>query len=88
MYKRQVPLIANGNAMNWDIRNAVSHTLEYTHNHTLGGRAGAVRALGFFTTTNMGSYRESLALNPEQPVIEATRRSVSYTHLDVYKRQE
>lgn len=69
-----VPLIANGNAMNWDIRNAGSHTLEYTHNHTLGGRAGAVRALGFFTTTNMGSYRESLALNPEQPVIEATRR--------------
>lgn len=69
-----VPLVANGAAMNWDIRNAGSYTLEYTHHHSLAGHPGAVRALGFFTTTNMGNYRESLALSPDKPVIESTRR--------------
>ena len=69
-----VPLVANGSQMNWDIANAGSHTLEYTHNHTVGNRKGALRLLGFFTSTNMGSYRESLARQPEQPVIEDSRR--------------
>ncbi len=69
-----VPLVANGSQMNWDIANAGSQTLEYTHNHTVGNRKGALRLLGFFTSTNMGNYRESLARQPEHPVIEDTRR--------------
>lgn len=69
-----VPLVANGSTMNWDINKAGSHTLEYTHHHTLVGHPGSVRALGFFTTTNMGNYRESLVLSPDRPVIESTRR--------------
>lgn len=69
-----VPLVANGSQMNWNIANAGSHTLEYTHNHTLGNRRGALRLLGFLTSTDLGNYRESLARQPEKPVIEDTRR--------------
>lgn len=68
-----VPVTANGNKMNWDVSKANSQTLEYTHRHTLGGRSGAVRALVFFTTTNMGNYKESIAQNPAAPDITATR---------------
>lgn len=69
-----VPKVANGSIMNWDLANAGSHTLEYTHNHRLGNRKGALRLLGFYTSTNMGNYRQSLAAHPEKPVIEDTRR--------------
>jgi len=69
-----VPLVANGPKMNWNISRANSSSLEYTHRHRIGGRAGAVRILGFFTTTNMGDYRESIQLNPQNPDITSTRR--------------
>jgi high affinity Mn2+ porin len=68
-----VPLTANGNDMNWDVSKASSHTLEYTHRHTLKNKKGAVKLLAFYTTTNMGNYRESLRLSQQNPVIENTR---------------
>ena len=68
-----MPLTANGNDMNWDISKSGSHTLEYTHRHMIGGKRGAIRLLTFYTTTNMGSYRQSLALSPLNPDIKATR---------------
>lgn len=70
-----MPLTANGNDMNWDISKSGSHTLEYTRRHTIGKgkRAGAIRLLGFYTTTNMGNYRQSLALSPQNPDIKVTR---------------
>lgn len=69
-----VPLTANGNEMNWDISKAGSHTIEYTHRHKIKNQKGAIRLLGFFTTTNMGNYRQSIALNPINPNIEDTRK--------------
>lgn len=69
-----VPLMANGNAMNWNVSKASSHTLEYTHRHQLFGRAGAVRLLGFFNTANMGNYEQSLSANPQQPDVVSTRK--------------
>ena len=68
-----VPLTANGDYMNWKILLANSNTLEYTFRYQMKKRKGAIRALGFFTTANMGNYRQSLALDPLHPVIENTR---------------
>lgn len=69
-----VPLVANGPDMNWNIAKASSQSLEYTHRHKVRNREGAIRILGFFTTTNMGDYRESIKLNPQNPSIESTRK--------------
>lgn len=68
-----VATTANGNIMNTDIANANSSTLEYTRRHKLRGLDGAIRILGFYTSTDMGNYRESLALSPTAPDITATR---------------
>jgi len=69
-----VPITANGNEMNWNISKAGSHTIEYTHRHKIKNQKGAIRLLGFLTTTNMGNYRQSIALNPLNPNIEDTRK--------------
>lgn len=68
-----MPLKANGNDMNWDVSEANSQTLEYTHRHTIKGMEGAIRALVFFTTANMGNYNQSIAQNPSAPDITTTR---------------
>lgn len=68
-----VPLEANGPTMNWKIADASSHTIEYTHRHLIKGMPGALRLLGYFTTTNMGDYDQSIALKPQSPIIAATR---------------
>lgn len=67
-----VSKIANGMAMNWNIKKASSQTLEYTYNYTLSEKKGAVRLLSFFTTTDMGNYNESILINPISPDIHAT----------------
>lgn len=69
-----VPLTANGNNMNRDISKAGSHTLEYTRRYKITDQPGAVRLLGFLTYANMGNYRKSIALNPQNPNIESTRK--------------
>ncbi len=56
-----LPKLPNGEEMNWNIGKALSHSLEYTHKHTIAGQKGAIRLLGYFSTANMGSYRQSLA---------------------------
>ncbi|MFN8405999.1 MAG: carbohydrate porin [Sphingobacteriaceae bacterium] len=68
-----VPLEANGNDINWRIRQAGSHTLEYTQRYTIKGMSGAIRLLGYFTSANMGDYNQSIALNPQAPDITDTR---------------
>jgi high affinity Mn2+ porin len=70
-----VPTTANGMTMNWNISKAGSHTLEYTHNYNLGGKNGKLRFLSYFTTANMGNYRQSIALNPSAPDITALRKN-------------
>ncbi|MDP3930528.1 MAG: carbohydrate porin [Bacteroidota bacterium] len=69
-----VPLSANGSEMNWDFSKASSQTIEYTHRHKMKNQKGAIRLLGFYTTANMGNYRQSIALNPVNPIIEDTRK--------------
>jgi high affinity Mn2+ porin len=75
-----VPLIANGNDMNWNISKAKSQVVEYTHRYKMNGRKGAVRFLSFYTSTNMGNYRQSIASIPLNtliyvaPEIEQTRK--------------
>lgn len=68
-----LPQTANGNTMNWDLRHACAQTLEYTHRHRIDGRQGALRLLAFYNTANMGSYRQSLALQPVNPDISTSR---------------
>ena len=67
-------LVANGMSMNWDISNAGSHTVEYTHNYSLLGEKGALRLVSNLNYANMGNYKESIALNPTAPDIKATRK--------------
>lgn len=69
-----VPLEANGNEMNWKINKASSQTLEFTHRYQINKLDGAVRILGFYTSANMGNYKQSLALSSINPVIENTRK--------------
>lgn len=68
-----MPKTANGNDLRWNIARAHAQTLEYTHRHTIGGLSGAVRLLIFYNKANMGSYRQSIAICPIDPVIEETR---------------
>jgi len=70
-----VPKTANGQLMNWDISKARSHTLEYTKHTQINSREGSVRFLVFYTTANMGNYAESIAMNPNKPSIELTRKN-------------
>ncbi|WP_293051123.1 carbohydrate porin [Paludibacter sp.] len=65
-----LPKAPNGEELNWNIGKALSHSLEYTHKHTIAGQEGAIRLLGYFSTANMGSYRQSL-VNPSD--IASTR---------------
>ena len=68
------PKEANGLELDHDIRKAHGEALELEHDHTIGGRPGAVRLLAFLNQARMGSYREALALNPQAPDVAATRR--------------
>lgn len=68
-----MPLAANGNDMDYDIKKASSHTLEYTRRFSLKGKPGAIRLLSFFTTTHMGNYNESVKLDPVTPDVISTR---------------
>jgi high affinity Mn2+ porin len=70
----QVPLTANGNDMNSDVIKANSQTIEYTRKQCMLKKKGIIRVLGFFTTANMGSYTQSIALSPVNPLIEDTRQ--------------
>ena len=69
-----VPLMANGNDMDWKISKASSHSLEYTQRYSLKNLPGAIRLLTYFTTTNMGNYTQSIALHAIAPDIIATRK--------------
>jgi len=69
-----VPTEPNGMLMNWNINKSASQTLEYTYNYTLEGKKGAVRILSFFTSTSMGNYNQSVALNPTAPDLFVTEK--------------
>jgi high affinity Mn2+ porin len=62
-----LPTTANGMTMNWDVQHAGSHTLEYTHNYTIGGQKGTIRLVSFFSYGNMRNYRQSIENNSMKP---------------------
>lgn len=69
-----LPLLANGNDMDWDLHHSSSQTIEYTHRHSFRNRPGAIRVLAFYSTTHMGNYREAIQMNPTAPSIVDTRK--------------
>jgi len=69
-----LPTTANGNTMNWNIGQSGAHTLEYTRHYVLHQLAGTFRVLGFYNTTHMGNYEQSISINPFAPDITSTRR--------------
>ena len=69
-----MPVVANGNIMNWNIAKSSSQTLEYTHHYALKGKPGAIRVLAFYTIGRMGNYRESVRENAVSPDITAVRK--------------
>ena len=75
-----VPTKPNGMVLNWDIKNAGSHTLEYTYNYAISGKKGAIRLLSFFTAANMGNYNQSIALNPSAPDLVASEKYGHYKY--------
>lgn len=70
-----VPTKPNGMDMNWKIKEAGSHTLEYTHSYILNGRKGAVRFVSYLTFANMGNYNESLQLDSVAPDLTETEKN-------------
>jgi high affinity Mn2+ porin len=69
-----VPKVANGAKVNPDLGKARSQTVEFVQRYSIGRNAGVLRVLGFLTSANMGDYNQSLALQPVEPDITATRR--------------
>src|SRR5512138_3710401 len=55
------PTVANGPELDWRVDEARGLALEGEARFAIGGRPGAVRALGFLNTARMGSYREAIA---------------------------
>jgi high affinity Mn2+ porin len=70
-------LVANSpNGLNFDMQLSQAHgdVAEIEHRHLLGDRRGSVRLLLFANHAFMGSYRESLSLNPQAPNLADTRK--------------
>jgi high affinity Mn2+ porin len=67
------PKVANGESLEWRVDRARGIALEGEARFGLRGRPGAVRALAFVNTADMGSYREALQQAPTAPDITATR---------------
>lgn len=70
-----LPVEANANSMDWDIRRSASHNLEYVHRHQVNELEGAVHILAYFNTTQMGNYRQSVSNQSDSlaPDITTTR---------------
>jgi high affinity Mn2+ porin len=64
------PTTANGMEMEWRVDKARGLALEGEARFSLGGQAGAVRALAFLNEAHMGSYRQAIA---EGVNVSATR---------------
>lgn len=70
-------LVSNSpNSENFDMQVGKAHgdVLEIERRHTLAGRAGTFRLLLFANHAYMGSYRDSLKLNPTAPDLAQTRK--------------
>jgi high affinity Mn2+ porin len=72
------PLVANG--PDFDPKYSVAHgqAVELEQRYTINERPGRIRWLGYWNRSDMGNYREALALSPVDPDITATG---SYDHV-------
>lgn len=68
-----LPLLANGNDMNWNLSNSGSHNLEFTHHYIYKGNEGTIRILGFYNYTKMGDYTQAVSNYTDVPDIISTR---------------
>lgn len=69
-----LPKEANGMEMNADIAHAGACSLEYTHRYSFSGQSGSIRIVSFLNYGNMGSYAESIQLNPRTPDIKQAEK--------------
>jgi high affinity Mn2+ porin len=69
-----LPTSANGDELSCQLHKSLSHTVEYTRHYTLGGQAGAIRLLGYYTRATMGNYRMSLDERSSNPIITSTQK--------------
>ncbi len=69
-----VPNSPNGLYFDKQLTRAHGDVAEIEHRHLLGGRKGTVRLLLFANHAFMGSYRESLNLNPQAPDLANSRK--------------
>jgi high affinity Mn2+ porin len=67
------PKEANGTDFEWDVTRARGIAFEGERRWSIGGRAGAVRALAFLNTAHMGDYDLALATTAP-PDVTATRQ--------------
>jgi high affinity Mn2+ porin len=68
------PTKANGGTLDEHVPRRLGHVLELEERHSLWGRPGEVRLLGFLNSAHMGSYSEALRLSTgPTPDVTATR---------------
>jgi high affinity Mn2+ porin len=70
-----VPTGPNGAYFDQDVASARGDVAEVEHRHQFWGRDGAVHLLFFMNHARMGSYRDSLALSPQNPNLADTRQA-------------
>ncbi|HET6330155.1 MAG TPA: carbohydrate porin [Holophagaceae bacterium] len=67
------PKEANMMELDHQVDRAHGEVIELEHDHSWGGRPGAIRILAFENHARMGVYRDALALDPGAPDVTATR---------------
>jgi high affinity Mn2+ porin len=69
------PTEANGPTLDTRIGRNRGIALEYEHDHSIAGRAGALRVLAFDNREEAGTYREAMRLAPVNPDLGPTRQN-------------
>jgi high affinity Mn2+ porin len=69
----QMPEVANGINFDDELNNAHGEAVEFEEDHFLNARPGKIKFLTYVNQARMGTYDQSLALQPVDPNILATR---------------
>lgn len=83
-----VPTTANGPNIDPTFPRHAGHALEFEQHYMLNDHPGIFRCMAFLNNADMGNYRESLALQPVDPVIGATGSSRNKVGLTFSIEQE
>lgn len=73
----QMPRVANGTALDWDLRQAWGMAIEGERRYAVRGHAGTIRFLGYLNHARMGSYADAVqvALATGNPADISTTRA-------------